>query len=1231
MKLKTIVRRNLEPLTTSCLWFYRTLLNLTIFAAFILTQPTAIASASTNSHWAFQPVSSPTPPKVQAKGSVRAPIDNFILAKLEQRHLQLAPPADKRTLLRRATFDLTGLPPTPVELDAFMADSSADAFAKVIERLLASPHYGEHWGRHWLDVVRYADTAGETADYPVPVAWRYRNYVIDAFNADKPYDEFLREQIAGDILAQQGPSERYAERVTATGYLAISRRFGFDSENYHHLTIQDTIDTLGQSVLGLSLGCARCHDHKYDPIPMTDYYALYGIFDSTRYAFPGSEQKQKYRSMVPLKPSGEATSNWHDFDERIAALIRKLDRNKQSPPAAVLRSLADMDGDFEMQAIAAGGSRGVLVPPWVYEGGISVTREAQSPFGNLYPLGKAGATLPSGTNKYQFGQALYPHRTHETGGKLYINLDSRIATNSANTNLVGHHRFWMGSRMVSPSPMPALESHPGAADQRQPGSDASKPQISPAFEFLISSHGYALRNSHGEVETLAEVEAGTWHNLQLVLDLSSRTFSGEIRTTNSTDQFTGRHFLTTWNGSLNYLGMESVTQDGAIMPGMDIDNIGIREAPILSLVASSERTGAKEGEPTLPALNEQLKSLVGLDGDFELQSANSPPDKPWEPGPKSAVKILAQSQSPYQHIHGRGELGVRLPAGAAYNGFGQTLTNTWKAATNGQLHASFDFRYTLDEPAPGSWRYYLGHGAGTSPAIELFISDGHLVQRSGDIRSTVASLRSGEWYQVQLTLNLKDKTYAGWIGTPSEKSEFHGATAHGWDGSIDHTFIDSYGHIAGAKPVLDSDNFTVNEMPLPGFEATVPESSVDIRQKRENVASIRRQRAALQAELDQARQELNAALAEGPADLAYAVMEGSPRNARIHLRGEQDKPGAEVPRGFIKAIGGEVLPPATEGSGRLELAHWITRPGNPLTARVMVNRIWQYHFGRGLVETPNDFGVRGQLPTHPELLDHLAGQFIASGWSIKAMHRLIMGSATYQQAGEMTSDEIRMTKEDLSSKPQAVGSATNRGSVSGTSSTFDIRHSDFSPFPRRRLTAEETRDSILFVSGELDRKPGRGHSFPSPTSWGFTQHGPFSALYDHNKRSVYLMSQRIKRHPFLALFDGPDPNTSTATRSVSTVPTQALYFMNAPFVHEKSSKFAARLEKTSPSESEQITLAYQWALGRTPDELEKTDIAEFLAAYRSELGAKDSHKNASSALAAFTRVIMGSNEFLHVD
>ena len=274
--------------------------------------PQKSAKFETTRHWAFLAPRSEPPPIVRDEAWLQSPIDGFVRIKQEARGVHPALPADKLTLIRRASFDLTGLPPTTDDVEAFMRDNSPSAFARVVDRLLDSPAYGERWGRHWLDVVRYADTAGETADYPVPLAWRYRSYVIDSFNADKPYDEFLREQIAGDILAQEGPSEKYAERVTATGYLAISRRFGFDSENYQHLTIQDTIDTLGQSVLGLSLGCARCHDHKFDPVSMRDYYGLYGIFDSTRYAFPGSEQKKEYercfRSCQGKSPCNDGAS-----------------------------------------------------------------------------------------------------------------------------------------------------------------------------------------------------------------------------------------------------------------------------------------------------------------------------------------------------------------------------------------------------------------------------------------------------------------------------------------------------------------------------------------------------------------------------------------------------------------------------------------------------------------------------------------------------------------------------------------------------------------------------------------------------------------------------------------------------------------------------------------------------------------------------------------------------------
>jgi Protein of unknown function (DUF1553)/Protein of unknown function (DUF1549)/Planctomycete cytochrome C len=653
--------------------------------------------------WSFQPLARSLPPDVHDGSWARTPVDRFILPRLETEGLKPAAATDRRTLIRRVTFDLTGLPPFRADVEAFAADRSPDAFSKVVDRLLASPSYGERWGRHWLDVARYADTAGETADFPVREAYRYRNYVIASFNSDKPYDRFLREQIAGDLYAQDAPPEHYEELVTATGFIAISRRFGFDPENYQHLTIQDTIDTLGQAVLGLSLGCARCHNHKFDPVTTADYYALYGIFDSTRYAFPGSEEKKRPRDFVPA------------------------------------------------------------VPP-------------------------------------------------SAGQRLTAARQSQLAVLAAQIE----------------------------AAKRQPGAGS-------------------------EVRTLA-----SWQ-----VDLQGR---------------------------------------------------------------------------------------------------------------------------------------------------------------------------------------------------ELY-------------------------------------------------------------------------------PVL------------------------------------------------------------------YAIAEGESKNARIQFRGEPTRLGPEVPRRFLEIFGGQRLPTDEKGSGRRELAAWITGPdAAPLVARVIANRIWQHHFGYGLVRTENDFGARGARPTHPELLDFLAGRLIESGWSIKALHRLILQSQTYQQASD----------------------------VSAVADQRDPQNSLLSHFSRRRLDAEEIRDSLLLLGGNLDRSFGGPHPFPPVQTWGFTQHAPFSAVYETNRRSVYLMTQRIRRHPFLALFDGPDGNVSTAHRDSTTVPTQALFLMNDPFVHAQSSRFAERLIAEATDEDQRIACAFEQAFARPPDAEQREQSAQFLVRYRRELaqtpptrGGVQAGSTAGDVVkmswAAFARTLFARNEFLFID
>ncbi len=1201
---------------------------------------------SASSHWAFQPVRDPAPPAVVDAGWCRTTLDRFILASLERQARTPAPEADRRTWIRRVTLDLTGLAPTAEEIEAFEQDLSPDAFDRVIDRLLASPRYGERWGRHWLDVARYADTAGETADYPVPVAWRYRNYVIDAFNADKPYFEFIEEQIAGDLLARRGPRDRYAERVAATGFLAISRRFGFDSENYHHLTLQDTVDTVGQAFLGLTLGCARCHNHKYDPVSATEYYALYGIFESTRFAFPGSEQKQRTRAMVPLVPPEESLPRWREYETRLAELSRAVQRAGLPVPTAVLRSIDDLDGDFELQAPAAGGSKGVLVPPWVYGGPIAVTTDAQSPFRNRYPGGRVGASIPAGTRPWHLGQAL--HRLGDAFAKsprLHVQVDLKTPPDPQVAATSGGHRFWVG---------------------RDGGS--------PAFEVLVTARGLALRtrrpgsgasNGPDAGVSLGDWAPGSWVNVQLELDQKSRTVVARVGTPGAVRTAGPLQLSADWDGVLDFMGLDSGGGNEA-RPGLCVDNLAIQTEPFAP-VSTEVPALAAAAEPALSErdrLESELASLRGIDGGFDGQKAGSAPALPWRPGPDSRVRIRAESQSPLGKTSSRPGLGIHMPGGPAYDGFGQSLSPARKSTSTARLHAAFDFRCG-DVPggaspeAEGTWRYYLGHGPGTSAAVELFWSGSELFRIDGARKERVASLRRGEWHRVAWVLDLKARRYEATLrvvgtgatgaGEPGTPVVFSGALNPGWDGVIDDVFIDSYGHRPGPKSALDADNFAVQASALPPGGALVADEAPEVADRhRRRIGEIESRLKVLQAEAQAAALELERLLADGPFPMAYGVAEGTPRDAYFQVRGEPDQPRERVRRGALSAVGPARMASPSSTSGRLELARWLTDPANPLPARVMVNRVWQQHFGRGLVATANDFGLRGQAPSHPELLDHLASEFRRSGGSIKALHRVLLRSATYRQRSEPESPVAASTDAPRASgpsgeppacpvaEPEAVGNGgpAGGGRVSVPVSRGGDEAEAFSPFPRRRLGAEETRDAILDACGELDLSVGAGHPFPSPTRWGYTQHGPYLASYDHHRRSVYLMTQRIQRHPFLALFDGADPNASTALRRTTTVPSQALFFLNDPMVHRQAESLAAAARAVRSSEAEQVEWVFRRILRRSPEPAEAAEAAAFLERYRKALASvphPGSLAPETRALAAWIRVLLGSNEFLTVD
>ncbi|MCI0538014.1 MAG: DUF1549 domain-containing protein, partial [Verrucomicrobiales bacterium] len=303
--------------------------------------PASAADSTARPHWAFQPVAHPSGPEVKQADWPQTDIDRFILAKLEEHGLQPSAPANKRTLIRRGTFDLTGLPPTPEEVEAFEADSSPDAFARVVDRLLDSRRYGERWGRHWLDVARYADSNGMDENLAYASAWRYRDYVVAAFNQDKPYDQFLREQVAGDLLPTTGTTNDF-EHLIATGFLMIGPKMlaEDDPAKMEMDIIDEQLDTTSRAFMGLTVGCGRCHDHKYDPVPTSDYYAMAGIFKSTR-----TMEHFKVVARWQERPLGTPAEI-----ENLAAQRRRIDEQTRRIAVLVAAANSNLLGEARLRA-----------------------------------------------------------------------------------------------------------------------------------------------------------------------------------------------------------------------------------------------------------------------------------------------------------------------------------------------------------------------------------------------------------------------------------------------------------------------------------------------------------------------------------------------------------------------------------------------------------------------------------------------------------------------------------------------------------------------------------------------------------------------------------------------------------------------------------------------------------------------------------------------------------------
>lgn len=835
--------------------------------------------------WAFQPL-----PQIEGRVTSTT-VDAYLNEARHRAELTQSDPADKRTLIRRATYDLTGLPPIADVVDAFVADDSPDAFDAVIDRLLQSPQYGARWGRHWLDVVRYADTAGENSDRPLPHAWRYRNWVIRSFNDDVSFREFARLQLAGDLLRADAAGKDRRDGIVATGYLAVARRFGHDIDKSIHLMNEDVIDNLGKNFLGLTLGCARCHDHKYDPVTSADYYALYGIFKSTKFSFPGCEPRGQPKDLVPLVSDEEAATISANYEKVLAAYKA--------------RTFDSAGTTLQLKQAAAKCVR-VLTEGLVEEGqSVALQKDGDDPPDRIAM--RKGEVLQL---------TVLPNGNY---GADTTRLEWQI-TNLENT---GERQRW-DLRNIIPK---LLDTGPSVTDQN-----------------------------------------ATW----CFLDVSN-----------------GPSFL-------------------------------------------------KNGKPA-------INGVQGLSA--------------WANGDNPAVFVNKLT----------------------------TPVSVWT----------------------------------TLPPMSVFCHPGPT-----------------------------QPVAVAWV-CPA-------------DGEYQVTGSVTDGHPA---PGLDGVSFRLEHFP----SREIGDGLLQLAQA-----------ATKQAEPEPPKPVI---------PVAYAVMESESTDVPLQERGDPELPGEVIPRRWLNIFGGAIVEPNV-GSGRRQLADWVV--DNPLFARVMVNRVWHWHFGRGLVATPNDFGSRGQPPSHPELLDRLAARFRDDGYRLKPLHRLIMKTAAYRRSSDAAPSVIQK----------------------------DPGNRWLARFTRRRLSAEEIRDSLLAASGHLDLTPAEAHPFPPENTWKFTQHAPFSAVYETNRRSVYLMVQRQRRHPYLALFDGADPNSSTDRRETTTVPTQALYFLNDPFFHEHALQTAkAVLEKEYP-ETEQIARLFRRLYQRLPSSAE-TDVArQFLATYPGE---------ASQKLAALTRVLLSANEYLYVD
>ncbi|MBS0206385.1 MAG: DUF1553 domain-containing protein [Planctomycetes bacterium] len=1055
--------------------------------------------------WSFQlPQVSPLP-AVKQGNWVQRDLDRFVLARLEQQGLAPGEPADRRTLLRRATFDLIGLPPSPEELETFLNDQSPQAFATVVERLLESPHYGERWGRHWLDVARYGEDQAHTfkaRNYPQ--GYRYRDWVVSALNRDMPYDRFVAEQIAGDLIGD--PSDPL--RLAALGLFALGPVYYQDNgEQAKALADEwdDRIDTLTRGVLGLTVSCARCHDHKFDPITTADYYGLAGIFASSDY----QERPIVPQAVLDRKSAADSAMKAHQLqlDRFLDDEARKLRATlvtdiPQYMNAAwiALNRLKDKPKDKKILAKVAKEQQvsELLLKRWVDY--LTATGEAQKSrpylanwyewFGRQDPKQDLSANAESLATVQQL--ALEFQSLVQSKLPLREPLFARFGENVAFVNatdravvvpgVIPLGNLFDDSAEVSLQSAISTDKFGAAASNKNLGIDrvvqgwGNQTQIAGDIHFEFTQLG-SDGSSHGAVINDGWDASGGIQTL-------GKSFPGNAK---RTEQGIGMH--------------------ANVLITFDLDKL--RQAGLLPVdqrfVFRADRAGLNDDTFGSGAPSAHLAVIVSR--------------------PHRTKDVYDGIIAGY--VNGRP---VKIGENDRVYYFAGETPKPLKA--DGKF-ASFEV------PIPGDARYLtlVSTGAGNGAAENTINSD-----------HTVFSGARLEQDPLPTATNVADTPVES-IGTEADQKQAR------LDANLLSELLYDEGLLA-----------------IPGNEVDkkIPESSA------KQLAELRADQARLKQEFDAVQ-----------VAVAHSLMEATGRDLKIYLQGNPAKQGDVVPRSLpVVLTGGERKAMVSRGSGRAELAHAITSRDNPLTARVIVNRVWRGHFGAGLVRTPSNFGQLGDRPTHPELLDTLAVKFMDSGWSLKWLHREIMLSATYQQSSAYRSDCAEV----------------------------DPENHLLWRMNRRRLEVEPWRDSMLAVTGELDRTVG----------------GPPVDLASggNKRRTVYAFISRHQLNDLLRLFDFPDPNITSDRRSVTTVPLQQLFVLNSDFMTQRAKAMAARLNSTrDATDAAKIHQAFISLYSRPPTSDELNLGLDFL----SSTAPSGSGGNALSVWEQYALALLGTNEFSFVD